>query len=78
MATLHKLIQRCSKGTGGFPHERLHQEARFIFVQVLIRYKTLYKTVEKLDFRSDLQSEGSEESVMLLMAKQILLRINFS
>ncbi|WP_424094535.1 hypothetical protein [Moorena producens] len=47
----------------GFPHERLHQEARFIFVQVLIRYKTLYKTVEKLDFRSDLQSEGSEESL---------------
>ncbi|NEO43319.1 MAG: hypothetical protein F6K55_04000 [Moorea sp. SIO4A3] len=47
MATLHKLIQRCSKGTGeavrswgfpplavcrGFPHSLLHQEVRFIFV----------------------------------------------
>ncbi|AOX00791.1 hypothetical protein BJP34_16270 [Moorena producens PAL-8-15-08-1] len=21
-----KLLQRCSKGTGGFPHERLHQD----------------------------------------------------
>ncbi|NEO15541.1 MAG: hypothetical protein F6J98_27995 [Moorea sp. SIO4G2] len=66
------------RGLGGFPHERLHQEARFIFVQVLIRYKTLYKTVEKLDFRSDLQSEGSEESVMLLMAKPLLLIISIS
>ncbi|NEO43313.1 MAG: hypothetical protein F6K55_03955 [Moorea sp. SIO4A3] len=69
MATLHKLIQRCSKGTGeaarswggsavlgvsptralpwspplalcrGFPHSLLHQEVRFIFVQVLISYQ---------------------------------------
>ncbi|NEQ85350.1 MAG: hypothetical protein F6K26_36125 [Moorea sp. SIO2I5] len=23
------------RGLGGFPHERLHQEVRFIFVQVL-------------------------------------------